>query len=1267
MPALVSTPHCPFDRLWQPGHPFRARRSKCRRWTMALLLIFMSGIISSYWYLTDPARIKAMSQSYLSELVGGNVQIGTASLTVFEGLKLTKVSVQVDRTHAADSGLFFADAIEIQYDPAALLRGRLEATRIIATGAKVNLVENSAAGKWNYQRLHRPQGKSPLEPQPDGRKLLLPELVLRDAEVKYSEMINSDCIGRGAMDISGQFLPSVDRTKYAFELQSRGAIEGVGPVVSGQVTLSSGQVDAKLSHLQFGQDVEAMLPRDVRQFWQAHKVEGALNIQEFSYTPATRHHPEKFRLRTELTGVKLVFHSEEFDAPPTMDPALANQKGFIPWAQRLHSDAARMIYLLHAFPERPPIAVNNVTGSFYFDENGVSFDKVSQTIAGATLLVSGRMQGYSPDAPVWVRFESKPGEMIQIPEHPDFLASLPTPLLDVYMMIKPHGTGALWAEVNRALPNSFPQVTGEISIKDGFFDSIFFPYPVEHARGKVLITPDPTRKYETVTVEDVHGKGVAGGPNADRDFELTGTIGINNPNLGCRIRARGSGITMEPPLYAAFPAAVRKAISIFKGAGDDAIPYFAGSFDCNVYVPPGAGQRPIVSVDLDFTDGRGKLAAFPYPLENLHGSVSVRDGYLTMDRVNLRHGSSTLDVSGKVTWPTNTPDGQPVIAKPDLRLVGRNLPIDAELLKVLPPDARYCLKHAGVTGKLDLDGRVIPKAIVTNPDDCVDYDMDVTLRDGAAHPADSDFAVTDMNGEMQLHPDRLEILSMHSKRGDASFASTGSLDWSTNPPMVKLNASATRLTLDKALLQMLPPDAKQAWITLDPHGTVDANLLFHGAWSPPGAAMGDPVASLSVPANALPMVPVKRPKDFQLTIKPTDVTFTAKPFPYQMDHCTGTVVVTPENVILQDIHARHGPASIAIAGKAFTADPNNWDLVVKADGISADEQLRNALPLPMRQVLEQLKYKGSLSVDLGTFRYRGDRPEADIDLSGTLAALDGSVDVGVPIDKMNGALKFDAAVRNGKLSAFRGDLAMEQMSLADRPIRNFRTLVHLPPGSDTLRAADIRGELAGGELAGQMDLIFPDHGPSSYLLDFKVKNADLREMAQQVAGKNQDIRGQASASLALRGEWADPSTRRGRGDVTVAGKEMYQIPLLLGLLEVTNLSLPTSNPFSEGTARYLVEGNRITFQQVQMRSKNLVMSGNGWMDFGSKQVRMNFTTENPNLPTLPLVGGLINTARNELLQIQVRGTIQSPKVSAAAMHTFTTTVDEVFSGSGKEK
>ena len=1264
MPAPVSTPHCPFDRLWQPGHPFRARRSRCRRWTMALLLIFMSAIISSYWYLTDPARIKGMSQSYLSELVGGQVEIGSASLTVFEGLKLSKVSVRVDNSALADTRLFFADAIEIQYDPASLLRGQLEATRIIATGARVNLVEDSVAGKWNYQRLHKASGHPSTGKPSDHSPALLPQLVLRDAVVEYSEMQGRQSVPRGSMDITGRFFPSPDRTQYSFELQSRGANEGVGPVVSGQVTLKTGRVDASLSRLQFGQDVEAMLPREVRDFWQAHKVEGSLDIPQFSYTPPNGRNRARFRLATELKHVKLIVRSEEFNASPNFTPGAATSAQGSDGFDHLIRDARRTMDSLHVFPQRPPIAVDDVSGGFYFDENGIHFDHMTGTVAGATLSVSGKIDGYSPDAPVWIRVESIPGKSIEIPEHPDYLASLPDALNQAFYMLKPHGKGTLWAEFNRAGPQELPQVTGEVNIEDGAFDCVFFPYPVHNASGKVVFAPDPTHTFELVRLQDIRGNGLPGGPNQNAELRLSGWVGAGAPDMGCRIRARSTGITSEPALFAAFPPPVRKAISIFHGPGEERLPYFAGDFDCNVFVPPGPDQRPLVSIDLNFTDGGGKLAAFPYPLENLRGKIIVGDGYLTMDGVKLHHADTTLNVSGKVTWQPDLPPGKDVVAKPDLKLIGRNVPIDIELFKVLPPPARSWLRNSGVSGMLDVDGRITPKAVVTDPADSVDYDLNVAVREAAAHPAQTDFTVSDVGGKLRVHPDRLEIVELHGRRGIAELNGTGSINWSAMRPDVKLNATAQHLSLDTPLSQLLPLAGRQAWATLSPTGTTDAELYLHGTWP---ASPGDPVASLSVPANTPSALPPASLEDFKVVLRPTDVSVMPEPLPYRLDHCAGTITITPELITIAEIHARHGPASVILSGLGLTTNPNSWDLSLHANDLPADAELRRALPLPMRQVLEELKYKGELSVDLSTFRYRGDQADTKIDLGGVLSTHQGSVDVGVPIDQIGGTLQFNAAVRKGKLSAFRGDLAMDKLMLAERQIKNFKAAVDLPAGSDVLRVSDIRASVAGGDLAGQMDLKFPDSGPASYLLDFKVKNADLREIAQQQEGKGQDIRGQASASLALQGEWADPSTRRGRGDVTVGGKEMYQIPLMLGLLEVTNLSLPTSSPFSEGAARYLVDGNRITFQQVQMRNSSVVMSGNGWLDFGSKQVRMNFTTDNPNLPTLPLIGGLISGAKQELLQIQVRGTVQSPKVSAASMHTFTTTVDEVFSGSGREK
>ncbi len=152
---------------------------------MLASLIVLTAMIGAYGWLTDPDRLRGMAESYLSELIGGRVRVGQATLTIFEGLRLSRITVWVSDPKAPDAVLLVADDFNIEYDPTELLRGKLTAMRIIATSPKVKLVENVDTGSWNYQRLRRTKERSPTEPGE-----ALPEIVLRDAEVQYSEIHN---------------------------------------------------------------------------------------------------------------------------------------------------------------------------------------------------------------------------------------------------------------------------------------------------------------------------------------------------------------------------------------------------------------------------------------------------------------------------------------------------------------------------------------------------------------------------------------------------------------------------------------------------------------------------------------------------------------------------------------------------------------------------------------------------------------------------------------------------------------------------------------------------------------------------------------------------------------------------------------------------------------------------------------------------------------------------------------------------------------------
>jgi hypothetical protein len=392
-----------------------------------------------------------------------------------------------------------------------------------------------------------------------------------------------------------------------------------------------------------------------------------------------------------------------------------------------------------------------------------------------------------------------------------------------------------------------------------------------------------------------------------------------------------------------------------------------------------------------------------------------------------------------------------------------------------------------------------------------------------------------------------------------------------------------------------------------------------------------------------------------------------------------------------------------------------WDLRLAGQNLPVDSALRKALPTALADLTTALKVDGAVSFDFSKLRVAipepaaasttapptangsavaadagdarsGTRAEvrsprattppvkspspgatapagestADVDFGVVLKTTRASMDVGVELTDVDATVSLDGTVRSGRLADLTGKFDATSLQIAGRPGEDFRATLLKSSGADAMRIADMRGKLAGGELAGEVALTFPRVGPSRYGINLILRDADVKTIAADVSER--EVKGRLNASLALEGDWSSPASRRGRGDVSVSGKEMYRIPLVLGLLQITNLALPITSPFSEAGVDYSVDGPRVTAEQITLRSKGMLMQGSGTIDFDTKKVRMSFTTDNPNWPRLPIVGDFVTVAKHELLKINVRGTLEEPKVRASSLNTFTTTIDEVLKG-----
>jgi hypothetical protein len=448
---------------------------------------------------------------------------------------------------------------------------------------------------------------------------------------------------------------------------------------------------------------------------------------------------------------------------------------------------------------------------------------------------------------------------------------------------------------------------------------------------------------------------------------------------------------------------------------------------------------------------------------------------------------------------------------------------------------------------------------------------------------------------------------------------------------------------------MLPVEARKGWDAVNPTGTVDATLEL-------AASNGDP-------------------QRLELNIVPRDLSVMPAVLPYRLDNLQGAVSVTNDRVVFHDLTAKHGPSDILVSGEGQLGARPAWDMKVSAAHVSVDDELIRALPDSVAGVLKGLKVSGNIGVEFSKLAYwpsgqsapgssdtptnDGKPPGADLDFAARVALQGTSMNMALPMTNVQGSIDLAGLVRDGNLHRLAGRCAADSLDISGRPATNFKLAMDKSTDDPVIQLSHLEGDFAGGDIAGEGQCAFPDGSAAKYDLSLVLRDADVQQLTTPY---EKNLKGRLTASLQMDGNWDDPNSRRGHGDLTVSGDELYNIPVMMGLLQMTNLALPISSPLSEISTRYTLDGQRVLFERIDLKGKDVTMSGSGELNFAQGRVSLWLVTNNSALVSLPVVGPLIHGADQELLKIHIQGTIQQPKVSASTFDTITTTVDQVLSG-----
>ncbi|MEM7807570.1 MAG: hypothetical protein AAF561_05615, partial [Planctomycetota bacterium] len=729
--------------------------------------------------------------------------------------------------------------------------------------------------------------------------------------------------------------------------------------------------------------------------------------------------------------------------------------------------------------------------------------------------------------------------------------------------------------------------------------------------------------------------------NRDATVRANGLIGPLERSPGFRFDVQATNVEFERALLAALPTETQEGIAVMDPSWHEAVPGlprldFAGDVDVLVVRPPGVDKRWNFRAEIDAARFSGALEAFPYPLVQANGNLTITQDGLTLHRSRIeRPGGGHVGAAGEVLWNDTARDG----LEYDFAISGRQVDIDDDLLEALPLAASETIVELGIGGRGDVTATVKGTA-----ESDVDYDVTLDLDSGRIWPAGFTFYLEDVQGEARILPEQIVLAGVAGRRDDTRIGVDGTIGLAEDGPLSfsSLTIVADGLPLDTGLYDLLPLTARDAWDWLRPTiGTIDVN-----------GSMRFPTILLTADDEDEEVDPALFDDiDINIDLALHDVAATPLGFPYPLGNINGSLNVTMDTIELHRLTAGRldmdGPSFdvTGVGDLTVESSPSGiWTLDVEAAGIPVDAALVAAVPEGVAELFETLLFTGTLGADVPSLKIItkiDEEAESDADINGRIFVNDASFDIGVPVSGFNGHVDLDMVRRLESMQELTADVTGRSFQAFGRPGSGLALNAWLDKPAETLHFDNINADLSGGllESSATMDWFEDEERDTSYEARVRVEGVAFEQLTgAEFGGGFGD--GIVAAELRMQGIQGRPETRRGRGSLRVTGERLYSLPVVVNVIRVGNLLLPSELDISRIQAEFHDDGGRVTIDDLAVwLASDLVgtnpgpesFSGRGVVDVNEGQWRLEIGPGPGGWERVPVFGNFARLTRDELL------------------------------------
>ena len=794
-----------------------------------------------------------------------------------------------------------------------------------------------------------------------------------------------------------------------------------------------------------------------------------------------------------------------------------------------------------------------------------------------------------------------------------------------------------------------------------------FPYPLrvtsgvlDWRRDRVVIQPGTTAEgltlitpgggYGTATGELVFHKDVSGGkflPNLQisiRDDAFNDAVYAAIPLTSSERRALTDASQWPGRVFA-------KAAQFVRGLG------LRGSADYEGLISADADRRInynfLVSLNQCTSQPTGELArlvgahaplwAPDFTIKNVQGTLEISRDAVKINRITGAAEECDLNVAGAI----NMKDGK---VENLLNIQLNNLPLHPNVLnlasggelaklndtwRLYEPQGHYDVTleyQSQAEGESSIDALLVPRtlSVLMNGSERASLKRrsgDIRVRNGSVEFRD---VLMDIENAQGVAEGSLSLGGTTTLKGEAKeFALTGAIAGA------RLEAPYVKHLLDVAGSDKVA----LAYANANPVGLFDAT--FEAAGKSGEAA------------------------HWELDITPRSAAFQWNKRPVLATFNSGTITADAKRIVVKDLRGLHSEGEFSLDGVINYERPLQAELTISHEGRVRSDFVEAFLPSAAIALLDHMTFMdfGPTIMRDATLRINersDDSGKHDVSFMGPIQTTSASLNPGVQFHGINGTFHFNAFASAGRLEKLDIEASAKSAEALGQALSSVQALITVDEGAKIVRMPHFRAESEDGVIAATTMVQTQQHGEYSLnidLVDVPLNRLGKSREAEPASGADASPSGKGAtgdlyANLSLSGRKGDPESRTGRGVVRVMHGKMVNVPLIMQLMQVVQLSVPLAGNLDFADAQMYVQGDRVVFERILFEStmgntSMLQLFGEGEMNFETMELNTRFRSRG----STPILRDIMGEIGDVLYCIEVTGPLSDPKARIVPLPT----------------